>query len=489
MKSKKTWYKTYGIALLSVLAIWLIRMSLMPWLGAYAPLQPFLVAVMISAWVGGFGPALFAAVAGVTLGCYFFLVPFDSFTSTKLYHAWIESLLIPEGILIGLLCSQLHKARRAAEVANEAKSFFLANISHEMRTPLTAIKGFSELFANENDSIPADQKKLWIQSIQRNSHLLSRIIQDILDLSKVEAGALHLEKQSFEVKRLLREVEEILSPQAAHKNIKLNISVDQSVPEFIHSDPYRAQQILINLIGNSIKFTDVGSIKVAVQAVERKNSMLSFTIEDSGIGIPASEQMILFLPFSQVNRTLSRKSGGTGLGLVLSRKLAGLLGGDVRLIESLSGKGSTFVFEMTYEKVSTCEVKKLSEPHKIVPISFPRPISILLADDAPDNRMLLGHILTAAGAIVECTENGLEATQKAQLKSYDCLLIDLQMPVMDGYEATRTIRRRDIHTPIIALTAHGFQDERQKVLAAGFSGFLTKPVSSHELIEAIVNFL
>lgn len=491
IKSPNSWYNAYGIALLSVFVIWLLRALALPWVGTYAPLQPFLIAVMVSAWFGGFGPGLFAAVVGVTAGSYSFLIPFDSFTSGKLYHAWIESLIIPEGALISLLSSLLHKTRIEAEKANEAKSFFLANISHEMRTPLTAITGFADLLAQNNFNTDAEmeERKRWLEAIQRNSQLLSHIIQDILDLSKVEANALHVDKQSFSIKKLLHDMEEVLKIKAAQKSIHLKISVASDVPEFIRSDPYRLQQVLINLVGNAIKFTEAGTVKVSVQLSGILKKTLCFTVQDSGIGISLSEQKNLFFPFSQVNRSLTRNAGGTGLGLVLSRKIAQLLEGDVRLLSSEPNVGSVFVLEIPLESVEPNTMSSATAISKIATPVFPNPIKILVVDDAPDTRMLIGQILTLAGATVEFGENGLEATEKVQSMNFDCLLIDLQMPVMDGYQATKIIRRNNIHIPIIALTAHGFEDERKKVLQEGFSGFLTKPVSGGDLIETIVNFL
>lgn len=489
IKSKKPLYLQYGIAFVSVSAIWLFRAWIHPVIGSYAPLPPFLIAVAITAWFGGFGPGLVSAVLGLMMGSYSFLEPYASFHQAKLYHAWVESLFLPEAVLLCVLSSLLHKTRMTAEKASQAKSYFLANVSHEMRTPLTAIAGFSDILASEQaDLATPEERKQWAKAIQRNSQLLSRIILDILDLSKVEAQALRVDLQTFNLQMLIGDVENLLKPQAEKKGLEFAVDISANVPLFIKTDPYRLQQILINLIGNAIKFTSSGFVRLTIAANSQKLYNLIFTIEDSGLGLSEMDQKDLFKPFSRINDK-GKDTGGNGLGLVLSKHLAKLLGGDVKLLASTPTIGSTFVLDISYIRVDQKEfAQKISDTHSDS-THLSKCARILLVDDAPDNRMLIGHILTMAGAHVEYAENGLEATEKSKFSKFDCFLVDLQMPVMDGYDTAAHLRHDGVATPIIALTAHGFENEKQRALNSGFNGFLTKPIVNKNLIETINLFI
>ena len=392
--------------------------------------------------------------------------------------------------------AELKSAKEAAEVANATKSAFLANMSHEIRTPLGAVLGFSELMLN--DKISASERFNSMEIIKRNGKLLSNIINDILDLSKVEAGKLEIEKAEVQFFDLLNEIGSLLNLEAAGKGITLKISSEGRIPHVIRTDPTRLRQILFNIIGNAIKFTDRGTVDVSVKLkpTETGATALAFFVKDTGTGIKPEQVQRLFSPFSQADASTTRKFGGTGLGLVLAKKLANALGGDVVLRESTPGRGSTFVVtidpgqenEILFESPRPGEVES-----NIFPIparetnrqELSRRIRVLVVDDSADNQALMTKLITLAGAEVETAANGREGIAKALQGDFNVILMDLQMPEMDGYEATRELRKRGFNRPIIALTAHAMKEERRKCLEGGFTDHLTKPVDRELLIQAL----
>lgn len=376
---------------------------------------------------------------------------------------------------------QLKQAKEAAEAANEAKSAFLANMSHEIRTPLGAVLGFSELIATEK--LTTAEKTSYIEAIHRNGDLLSRIINDILDLSKVEVGKLQVERRAISLHELISDVSTILSLHAKKKNLQLHFKTDPGVPDTIEADPFRLRQILLNVIGNAIKFTKMGRIEVLVSFHQQK---LHFVVQDTGLGISAQQAQHLFQPFSQADASTKRKFGGTGLGLVLSRRLAQLMGGDVQLVESILEQGSTF--EITVDSgpsISEQVVVPASYQSSLLKKVDLKGLRILLAEDAPDNQVLISRILKFTGASVEVANNGAEAIKKTQSHDYDVILMDLQMPVMDGYEAVQRLRQGGYEKPVVALTAHALKQERDRCLASGFDDHLSKPIDRKALIQAL----
>ncbi len=387
--------------------------------------------------------------------------------------------------------AELEIAKLAADNANQTKSAFLANMSHEIRTPLGVILGFSELLANP-EATRSDKLNL-IGAINRNGELLANIINDILDLSKVEAGKLEIEKLEFSLGEVISDISLLLRLKATEKGIAFNVTFEENVPKIIKTDPMRLKQILLNIIGNAIKFTDRGSVDVTIKFLNKNNnsSNLIFVIKDSGRGIAEEESGKLFQPFSQADVTMKRKFGGTGLGLALSKQLAKLLGGDIVLTESKSKKGSTFTVTVETESIVNSFKSELSFETKTLPASTEEAeirldgVRILVVDDCADSQILISRFLKMAGAQVSTAENGQIAIEKIHQNTFDLVLMDLQMPIKDGYEATIELRKEGVKIPIIALTAHALKVERQYCLSIGFDEHISKPINRNFLIRNI----
>jgi PAS domain S-box-containing protein len=398
--------------------------------------------------------------------------------------------------------NELLVAKEAAEVASQTKSAFLANMSHEIRTPLGAVLGFSELLADPD--LPATERLKYIDAAKRNGDLLSSIISDILDISKVEAGKMTTEKRRVSISEVIPDLTSTLSLKAQEKGLRLQLICDRNVPSTITTDPMRLRQILINLVGNAIKFTSKGTVDVTVTLLPHVNghSRLAFVVTDTGPGISEDTAQKLFEPFAQGDPSIKRQFGGTGLGLVLSRSLANLLGGDVLLTKSEKEVGSTFTLTIdpgvveTIQPEATRAVPKAIEAYQLTDGSKPGAtrewatcelsgLKILVVEDTIDIQLLIRLYLIGAGANVETASNGAEAIQMIAENSYDLVLMDLQMPVMDGYEATTTLRESGFRKPIVALTAHALADQRDRCLASGFNAHVIKPINRQTLISVI----
>lgn len=386
----------------------------------------------------------------------------------------------------------LRRSKAMADTASAAKGAFLANMSHEIRTPLGAVLGFAELIANPEISI--SDRGNYLAAMRRNGDLLSNIINDILDLSKVEAGKFDIELVETALSDVLPDVTSLLSLQAAEKGIKLTISSDGPIPRVIRTDPLRLRQVLLNIVGNAVKFTVSGSVDVRVKQVygDQPTPKLAFEVSDTGPGITSEIAAKLFEPFTQADPSTKRKFGGTGLGLVLSRKLARLLGGDVVLAASKS-IGCTFLVTIDPGPIQATSVDGLPDKRTAQPATSAlgrgdltlEGADVLLVEDALDNRLLVSRFLTIAGAKVDTAENGKEALEKFGAKNYSAVLMDLQMPTMDGYEAMAELKRQGTKVPVIALTAHAMKEDRLRCLAAGFHDHISKPINRQELLELL----
>ena len=420
---------------------------------------------------------------------------------------WILSVSGFTLLLLGLAIqyeatkSELEKARVDAESASLAKSEFLANMSHEIRTPMTAILGFTELLKEDLSTNPKQFDDAILTINTNASHLLT-IINDILDVSKIEAEQMTVEAIATDPIQIVEEIASLVRPRAIGKGIQLYVRYDTPIPRTITSDPTRLKQILLNLAGNAIKFTEFGSVTIKL-ACNPDQEQLIISVVDTGIGMTSNQldAVAKFQAFNQADTSMTRKFGGTGLGLRISNSLSKLLGGSLD-IKSQLGKGSTFSVSIKTDDLKGTEMimPEDTQPdlmvksgkantgkescNRVMPLQG---IRILLAEDGPDNQRLIKHLLTKAGAEVTVCENGLIAVETIESASAnklpDVILMDMQMPRLDGYGASRQLRRQGFSIPIVAITAHAMEGDRQKCLDSGCDDYLTKPIDKKSLIQ------
>ena len=389
--------------------------------------------------------------------------------------------------------SDLERARRKAESAAAAKTEFLANMSHEIRTPMTAILGFTDILLEEDAPANVAQRIEALRTIRRNGAYLLEILNDILDFSKIEANRLEIEHLPCSPKRIIEDVADLLRPRAESKGVALRLALDAEVPDRLISDPVRLRQILLNLIGNAVKFTATGQVQVALH-FDPLDQTLELDVEDTGIGIAADVLAQIFEPFRQGDSSMTRRFGGTGLGLAITKRLVERLGGAVTAT-SVVGRGSTFRVRLPAQLVaSDGTAADADTPSGAGFRAALRELRahgrVLVVEDGPDNQRVIRHVLERAGYEVTIAENGLVGVELA-LAAVDegtpfcVVLMDVQMPVLDGFGATRQLRERGYTGPIIALTAHALPSERQRCIEAGCDAFATKPLDRLVLLETI----
>ena len=424
--------------------------------------------------------------------------------------------IVESRVRSALRAKQLHddlqEAKMAAEAANRSKSEFLSNMSHEIRSPMAAILGFTEILGQ---NLEKPENLAAIDTITRNGEHLLQVLNDILDLSKIEAGKLEMENIGCQPCDVVADMASLMRVRAVAKGLSLDVEHVGPIPQNVCTDPTRLRQILLNLVGNAIKFTEEGSVRIVTQLVETDTDHPDLQVEvvDSGIGMDEKQTAALFTPFMQADTSTTRKYGGTGLGLAISQRLAGMLGGEIT-VDAKPGEGCTFRLTVSTECVD--ERSLLNEPFKALsgevnqsstrdrdaagqdtpdqasPSEDSQSINcrVLVAEDEPDNQRLISFILTKAGADVTVVENGQLAVQaamdaEAANTPFDIILMDMQMPVLDGYDATRQLRKAGYEKPIAALTAHAMSSDQEKCLAAGCDHYMTKPFKSERLLDLV----
>jgi PAS domain S-box-containing protein len=384
---------------------------------------------------------------------------------------------------------ELIEAKKLAEESGKVKEQFLANMSHEIRTPMNAIIGFANLLLKEKDSFTNDQGK-YIDIIHHAGENLLVIINDILDYSKIESGKFNLENAGFVLTDVVGKVMSLFKPKAGEKGIDLSYQLEGDVPCQLMGDSVRLNQVLVNLISNSLKFTDKGHIKLTIKAKKQstKKATLSFTIEDTGIGIPKNKLKTIFQSFTQATSDTTRKYGGTGLGLTIVKKIVDIQKGDIS-IDSELNKGTTITINLPFRKNSVRKKPGTTLPKTEIVKNYPEDVNVLMAEDNEMNKELARFVFEDIGWKLDIADNGAIALDKLRSGNYDIVLMDIQMPVMDGYTATKIIREdldpRLSQIPIIAITAHALTSEIKKCMSAGMNDYISKPFKVPDLIGKI----
>ncbi len=429
---------------------------------------------------------------------------------TKPLSPAVVRVRVKSVLAVRRLHDELKRSRHAGQTGTQTKSDFIAKVSHEIRTPLTAMLGYIEIMQQDNASLPSGHLES-LEVISRNGRHLLDLINDVLDLSKIEADKIELESIWCSPHQILQEAGSLLQLRAETKGISLRVEFDGGLPESIESDPTRIKQIVVNLLGNAIKFTSAGEVRMVARTVTDNRpaapedlKFLEIEVIDSGIGMSQAQIATLFQPFSQASLSTTRQYGGTGLGLSITRQLVDLLGGQIT-VSSVVGQGSTFVVRLPVGTLDGIRLLDSVPMHRSDKSPEDKPaneaplrnVRVLVADDGPDNRRLISYVLSRAGAEVVAVENGQEAIEAVSAanannlavdaRPFQVILMDVEMPVIDGIEATIQLRRQGLRIPIIAITAHALGETRESCLEAGCDTFIIKPFKLHDMVRQVAD--